>query len=208
MCFSATASLVAGGTLATVGALTLAQVRTKKELPLASIPLLFGIQQIADGVVWLSLGTHSLNTVAMYSYAVFSQAFWPIFLPASILFLETDLSRKKILRAFSLIGLFVGLFFLYFIVFGTVTAHIVNNCVVYDTPHPYPFTVLAFYLIATVGACFFSSHKIIKIFGGTLFVSFIISGWFYVETFSSVWCFFAAILSGIIYWFFKSGSKV
>lgn len=204
MCFSATASLVAGGTLAAVGGLTLSRAKTRKELPLASVPLLFGIQQITDGIVWLSFGMHPLNDIAIYAYALFSRVFWPIFLPFSILLLETDRARKNVLRLFSLLGLSVGLFFSYFILVGPISAQIVNHCIVYTAPHPYALTMLTLYLAATYGACLFSSHKAIRIFGWALLASFIISGWFYFETFSSVWCFFAAVLSAIIYWHFHS----
>lgn len=206
MCFSATASLVAGGTLAAIGGATLARAKTKKELPLASVPLLFGIQQITDGIVWLSFGMHPLNTIAVYAYAVFSRVFWPIFLPFSVLLIETDRSRKNILRLFCVLGSLVGLFFLYFIFTGTVAAHIANNCIIYDVSYPYVFATIATYLIATCGACLFSSHRILNIFGGALFISFVVSGWFYFETLSSVWCFFAAVLSTIIYWYFRSRS--
>jgi len=203
MCFSATAILVAGGTLAIIGGATLSRAKTKKELPLASIPLLFGIQQIIDGIVWLSFSIQPLNTIAIYIYAVFSRVFWPVFLPTAVLLIEKNHARKNILRLFSLLGLFVGMFFLYLIFTGPVTARIVNNCIDYSVPYPYTLTILTLYLVATCGACLFSSHRIIKIFGAALLASFIVSGWFYFETLPSVWCFFAAVLSAIIYWYFR-----
>ncbi|MDE1919101.1 MAG: hypothetical protein KGH56_00160 [Patescibacteria group bacterium] len=206
MCFSATASLVAGGALTATGALTMSQAKTKKELPLASIPLIFGIQQLTDGVVWLSFGVEPIHTIAVYAYSIFSQALWPMFVPWALLLIETDPARKKALRLFSLFGLLVGLFFLFYIVTGPNVAEIVNHCVAYYTPHPHVLTTLALYLLVTCGSCLVSSHKLLNIFGIALFFSFIISGWFYIETFSSVWCFFAAILSFIIYWHFRSRS--
>jgi len=42
MCFSATASFVAGTSLSAI------------ELPFAMIPLLFGIQQLVEGIIWLT----------------------------------------------------------------------------------------------------------------------------------------------------------
>ena len=55
MCFSATASFTAGTALTAVGGLTVRKSRGKAELPLALVPLLFGIQQLTEGVLWLSL---------------------------------------------------------------------------------------------------------------------------------------------------------
>src|SRR3990167_9996798 len=116
MCFSAAASFAAGGTLSVVGALTLAKVKKKSALPFASIPLLFGIQQAIEGSVWVSFGSPILNTIATYAYSMFSHVLWPIFVPFWFLMLETDPTRKKILRLFSFIGLAIGLYLLYFII--------------------------------------------------------------------------------------------
>ncbi len=203
MCFSAAASFAAGGALSVAGGLTIAQVKKKTELPFASIPLLFGIQQVIEGAVWVSFGFPVVNTVATYAYSMFSHVLWPIFVPISVLLMETEPIRKKILSLFSFLGLAVGGYLLYFIIVDPVTAHIVNNSIAYHSPHLYTYLIMALYLVATCGSCFVSSHKIINVFGVVLFVSFAIAAWFYTETFFSVWCFFAAILSIIVYWHFK-----
>ena len=57
MCFSATASFSAGAVLTGLGAVSLSKASSPREYPFASIPLLFGIQQITEGFVWLSM-TH------------------------------------------------------------------------------------------------------------------------------------------------------
>ena len=54
MCFSATASFSAGVVLLGLGTLTLKSARGRRELPLAAIPLLFAIQQLTEGVIWLT----------------------------------------------------------------------------------------------------------------------------------------------------------
>ncbi len=52
MCFSATASFTAGAALTAVGGFTVHKSQGKIELPLALVPLLFGIQQLTEGVLW------------------------------------------------------------------------------------------------------------------------------------------------------------
>ena len=204
MCFSAAASFAAGGALSVAGGLTIAQVKKKTELPFASIPLLFGIQQVIEGAVWVSFGSPIVNAVATYAYSMFSHVLWPIFVPFSVLMIETEPTRKKILWLFSFTGLGVGLYLLYFIIADPVTAHIVDSSIAYHSPHLYVYLVMALYLVATCGSCLVSSHKIVNIFGVVLFVSFAIASWLFTETFFSVWCFFAAILSVIVYWYFQS----
>ncbi len=205
MCFSATASLVAGAALSATGAATLSKAK-KNEIALAGIPLLFGIQQLIDGVVWLSFGAPLINAIAAHAYAFFAFAWWPLFVPLALILVEPRRARREVMVALAVVGAAVGLFFLYFIISGTVTARILNDCVAYSTPHPYTFASLAFYLLATCAPFFVSSSKLLNLFGCVLLAAFAIAGWFYLETFTSVWCFFAAVLSIILYWYFYNRS--
>lgn len=66
---------------------------------------------------------------------------------------------------------------------------------------------MVLYLAATCAGCFFSSHKIINIFGVLALLLFMVAYWFYTAVFFSVWCFFAAILSVVIYLHFKLGKE-
>lgn len=207
MCFSATASFVAGGALSVSGVLTLSKAKTKKEVPFAGIPLLFGIQQAIEGVVWLSFGFPVLNTVATYGFSMFSHVLWPIFVPVAILLLEKDPVRQKILRVFVGIGLAVGIYLFYFILADGITAKIVNRSIAYDATHLYLPFVLMLYVFATCVSGFVSSHRIVNIFGSVMLMSFFVAGWFFAETLVSVWCFFAAILSVIVYWYFSDRDK-
>ena len=55
LCFSASASFIAGTSLSAVGVAALKSTEARTERPFAMIPLLFGIQQMAEGVIWLTL---------------------------------------------------------------------------------------------------------------------------------------------------------
>ena len=74
MCFSASASFVAGVTLSAAGVATLKQAKRKTEIPFALMPLLFGIQQITEGVIWLTLRQDAppLKQTMTYVYSIFS----------------------------------------------------------------------------------------------------------------------------------------
>lgn len=97
MCFSATASFTAGTILVTAGVLTLRHVKSKSTLPFAFIPLLFGIQQIIEGIIWISFGSPVLHNVVTYLFVMFSHVLWPVFVPTTIWLMEKDPERKKIL---------------------------------------------------------------------------------------------------------------
>ena len=206
MCFSATASFIAGGALSATGVVTISEAKTKAELPFASIPLLFGVQQLIEGVVWLSFGNTAFNVLATYSYSLFSHVLWPILVPFSVLLLETNPTRKKILWVLSFIGLMVGLYLLYFIVTEPITSEIVDKSIAYKSPHLFLYPMLFCYFLATCVSCFFSSHKIVNLFGIVALIAAAVSAWFFTETFLSVWCFFAAILSVLVYWYIHGKS--
>ena len=71
--------------------------------------------------------------------------------------------------------------------------------IVYVSPHFYKVPVMVLYLAATCVGSIFSSHKLINIFGALALLLFMVAYWFYTVAFFSVWCFFAAILSTVIY---------
>ena len=52
MCFSAEADLVVGVALLPVGVLALREVRHRRELPFAALPLLFALHQLVEVFVW------------------------------------------------------------------------------------------------------------------------------------------------------------
>ena len=80
MCFSATASFVAGTSLSVIGVATLTQAKRKTEIPFAMIPLLFGIQQLVEGVIWLTFVQDAplLKQTMTYVYSGFSHVLWQI----------------------------------------------------------------------------------------------------------------------------------
>ncbi len=208
MCFSATASFIAGVSLSALGVATLKKAERKAEIPFAMVPLLFGIQQIIEGMLWLSFrfNTPLLNAAMTYVYTLFSHVLWPIFVPFSIGLVEKIAWRKKAILAFRFIGIAVGLYLLYMIITFPVRSE-GDEHIVYVSPHFYQVPVMVLYLAATCAGAFFSSHKIINIFGVLALLLFVVAYWFHAVAFFSIWCFFAAILSAVIYLHFRLGRQ-
>ena len=204
MCFSAAASFIAGVSLTAIGVVTMKKARYSAEIPFASIPLLFGIQQLIEGMLWLSFRFEIplLNVTMTYLFVLFSHVLWPIFVPYSIWLIETVVWRKKVIRIFQLIGSAVGLYLLYYIIMFPITSEIKVN-VLYVFPDFHKPPVLLLYVVATCVSGFFSSHRIINVFGVLALLLFMLSYWFYMVAFFSVWCFFSALLSGVIYLHFR-----
>lgn len=201
MCFSATASFSAGAVLLAIGTITVKKSESKAELPFAMIPLLFGVQQLIEGVIWLTFQFDAplLNTVMTYLYTLFSHVLWPVYIPFAVLLLEPVHMRRKMITAFFVVGMVVGVYLLYILVRYPVTSEVVDQHIVYLSPHFYALAVMGSYLAASCVSMFFSSYKVIVVFGIVALLSFIAAYEFYTQSLISVWCFFAAILSGLVY---------
>lgn len=209
MCFSAEASFVVGVALSGAGIATIKKVKIKKELPFAMIPFLFGIQQIVEGVLWLSFqyGLPLLNHIATFVFMGFAYVFWPIYVPFSIGLLESDPDRKKILHIIQCIGLAVALYLLFFILNNPAISQVVNKSIIYTMPAQYGVLLVGMYLVATCVSCLFSSHRIINIFGVLIGISFALTYYFYTASYVSVWCFFSAVLSVVVYVYLLNSKK-
>ncbi len=172
------------------------------------IPLLFGLQQIIEGTLWLSFrfDVPLLNVTMTYLFTLFSHVLWPMFVPFSIGLVEVVPWRRRVISVFLFIGTAVGLYLLYFIVRFPITSE-ADAHMIYIFPDFHKPPVLALYVAATCVCGFFSSHRIINLFGVLALLLFIVAYWFYTVAFFSVWCFFAAILSVVIYLHFRFGNE-
>lgn len=188
MCFSASASFVAGGVLSAGGVVIIKKTEKKSEIPFASIPLLFAIQQIIEGAIWLTFDNNAqeLNVFLTFIYSVFSHVLWPIFVPLSIMLLEPIRWRKKVMFTLWIAGTTVGLYLFYNLFAFPITSRVENHHIVYFSPHFYIYTVMGFYVAATCVSSMFSSHRIIIFFGIMTLVAFTISYLFYKISLVSV----------------------
>jgi hypothetical protein len=204
MCFSPTASFTAGVGLLIVGTVTARRARRSVELPFALIPALFGVQQLIEGAIWLTLPDKAplLNVGLTVAYSLFSHVLWPVYVPTAILLLEPIPWRRRVLTGIALSGAAVGLFLLYFIVTMPIVSQIQGRHIIYLSPHFYLVAVMILYVASTCISMLFSSHRKVRLFGGAAFAAFAVTYVFYNVWLISVWCFFAAALSIIVLLYF------
>jgi len=209
MCFSATASFSASAVLLGAGILTLKSTKYRRDWLFAAIPLLFGIQQFIEGVIWLSFDYEALmlNQVMTYSYTFFSHVLWPVYLPLAIVCMEPQSWRRYALFGLIVAGGTVSLYLLYYLVFYPVVSAPIGHHVLYISPHFYQEAVIATYLLSSVFSAFLSTHRMVIVFGVLALLSFIATYYFYTIWFISTWCFFCALLSVVIYFHVKDSAK-
>lgn len=204
MCFSAAASFTAGAALLVVGSVTLRRARGRTELPFALIPALFGIQQLIEGMLWMTFPDREphLNSVLTHLYSLFSHVLWPIYVPVAVLLLEQVRWRRKALTGLAVAGASTGLYLLYFLMMEPIVSRVLSGHVDYVSPHFYVAVVLILYVLATCASSLISSHRSVRWFGVATSVSLVGAAAFYAAWFISVWCFFAAVMSAIILGYF------
>lgn len=212
MCFSAGASFTSGVLLTVVGTETLRKVHKPSQLAFAGITLFFAFQQYIEGVLWTVLPGHGypvLQKNLTYIFMIMAQVIWPLLIPLSVLLMEEDKLRKRILLALLPAGLGVALYFFYRIVSYDLRAAISGCHVVYQSavPDPSRKVPMFFYLCATLLPFFVSSLKRAYLMGLIMTFSFIVSAAFYREYLTSVWCFFAAIMSFVIFYIIRDSNK-
>ena len=201
MCFSATASFAASAALLGVGTITLKSTRYAGELPFAAIPFLFGLQQLVEGVIWLTFMYEAplVNTVMTYLYTVFSHVLWPIYVPIAVLLIEPESDRRRTLLAFVVAGSAVGLYLLVSLTLFPVVSRPTGRHVEYVLPHYFAAATMTLYLMSTTISLVLSTHRYVRIYGVLALLSFVAVYAFYATWFISVWCFFAGLLSGVVY---------
>lgn len=208
ICFSATASLSTGIALLALGAITVRHAATPAEVPYAAIPMIFGIQQLVEGGLWLGLPAQTLTThVLAIVYLLFSNVLWPIYVPVAVWLIEPGILRRRIILFPLAAGAATSVFFLAAIVTQPVSATIKVAHIGYHLPHPHHTIAFTFYAVATCLAPLLSSHKMVRLFGGALIGSMIAAYVIYSIWFASVWCFFAALTSGVVFLYFSRRSR-
>jgi hypothetical protein len=201
MCFSATASFSAGAVLLGLGALTVKSVRHPRELMFAAIPLLFAVQQFVEGVIWLTFryDAPQINRVMTQVYAFFSHVLWPAWIPLAVMLLQAPGRRHRVLQTFVGAGAAVGAYLLLVLVAFPAVSRPTGHHIEYLSPHFFAAEVMTLYLLATTVSPLLSTHGVVKVFGALALLSFGAAYYFYTTWFISVWCFFAALLSAVVY---------
>ncbi len=206
MCFSATASFTVAAMTAAIGVVTVKQVRHPRAILLAAVPLLFAFQQTTEGFLWLQLSgnSDSGNTATLsLIYLIFAEALWPTYLAVAVLFIEPDHRRRLIICFFAVVGAFFSTHLLLGLL-GTPPVALIRGHSIgyYSYIDAYSWPVIL-YLTCVCTALLISTHRIVQVFGAIILIGYLISAYVYFSTFISVWCFFAAADSTLLYFYFK-----
>jgi hypothetical protein len=215
MCFSATASFAATAGLVPLGAVAvgLCGRRGRNELlPLAELPLFFAAQQAIEGLVWLGLAGDApavaAPRLAALAYLFFAFAFWPGWIPFLALHLWRGPAgwRRRILLILQALGLLpaVLLWLPLALQPDRVEPVLLQGSIDYGTTlllSGGPLVYGRYLYAAVIGLPLLLLPSVrLRGFGIALLASGVAADWYYRATFTSVWCYFSAVLSALIVW--------
>lgn len=205
MCFSASASFAASGILMALGSYALYHHHTKTTWMVATVPLFFGIQQGFEGLVWLSRSNAAafpaaLTALVPYCFLFFAYFIWPIWIPTAAARFEPTRNYRNYFLPLQIIGWVTSTTLLYIALEYGVTTTIEHHHIVY-TIIALPRLIIPLgigYVTATSLPFFISSRKYMPQFGCAMLASCALSYYAFFAAFTSVWCFFAALLSAMV----------
>ena len=206
MCFSAEASfglsvaLLSGGVYCVKNALS----KNRLLLPVAIIPILFAVQQFSEGWVWICLRWENAALVRMFAlvFLAFAIVFWPFWVPFCAF--VTGKRKEKIIFGFlSVLGLVIGLgvYVPLFISVDSPVTDVINHAIHYNVSGSTTFQFVpvllweAMYIAIIASPLFASNSRKILYLGIAIVLSAAVSYLIFWFAFTSVWCFFAALLS-------------
>src|SRR6202034_4458325 len=209
VCFSASANFVGSAVLGVIGVATLTEVKHRRELLFAAMPLLFALHQFTEGFVWLGLDQKLPPIVAHDAGAAFllyAMGLLPFLLPLSVLLIEPTRSKRRSMLFFSTLGGALAVYLLWGLIAYPLQVYASHRGIVYLNQITNTTLVAMLYVTATCGALFFSGFRDLILLAWLNFVGLLIVMVVRRYEFTSLWCAYAAVVSVIIYFFFR-GSR-
>lgn len=210
MCLSAPVSLTAAALLIPAGGVTMAHVwrRRRSYLGLAALPLLLGLQQLAEGLIWIAGDHADLAGVRLYSliYMFFAWIGWPVWIPVSVYFLE-PLRRRTPYLVFAIAGAMLGgvQYLPYLTHDGWLQTRLLPHAIRYsdteilDAVIGRPLTYLT-YVTILIAPLVLASDRRVKVFGALVALALAVTVGFFQWAYISVFCFGGAVVSAYLLW--------
>ena len=207
MCFSATASFTAAAFAGGIGAITLWKAARRRDpavLPIAAFPLLFAAQQMVEGLLWLDLAQGepgACRPFLVHAFLGYAEIFWPVFAPLAALMIEPVRWRRRLILVCLAVGAALSAYLLVKMIGNPYVASSASGHIAYTNDASYLKGIELPYVFATTISLLLSSHRMIQLLAGVILGGFVAAYWSYYQSYISVWCFFAAVSSVLVYLF-------
>ena len=202
MCFSPEGDLAGGIVVTAIGIDACRHLRGRNNLLLlAATPLLLGVHQLDESLVWWSLQghlPHSVGRIAMWIYLLIAFVVVPVLVPVAIWVVGPTARRRWIIAPFAALGIGIACILLISMLQGPVTVRLGTYHLAYSIGLRHGLLIIGLYVVATCGSLLFSGYRDIMVFGIANLVVVVILARLTADGFASLWCFYAALASGAI----------
>lgn len=196
------ANFTLAGMLLVIGGLTLKKVSRPAELVFASLPLLFGLHQFTQGIVWLGL-YHMVSPrtlhVASSLFVFYAQAILPFWVPLAIWLLEPRGPNRRVIAVLMVVGGLLMAYVGWGLLQTQTQVFIQHYSLVYLNPHTRYLWVATIYILTTCGSLILSRSIAIQIFGWLNLLGLLVVYVIAQYSFTALWCLYAALVSVILY---------
>lgn len=210
MCFSAEASFIVSGVLSIVSVSAIRKVKDRKDIFIAFVPLIFALQQFTEGLLWVALKNGEMPGAQFWLanlYGIFIGVIWPSYASFALYQGEIESRTRKVMISMIVVGLGLAAYTIIGLISEPIVAYIVNDSIRYEHEVEGQQFVRAMYLFATCVPFILASDRNLNISGILITLGFLVAFYAYRETFASVWCFFAAVTSALIYFYVINQNK-
>ena len=201
MCFSVQADVAAGVVILPMAVVALREVRHVRELPFASLPLLFALHQLVEALVWAAYDDRTvpeaLGHAAMLAYVGYAMVVLPTLMPLSVLLLEPRGARLRV-APFVVLGAVMSVVFAVEVFTAPIAVVVHPHALEYATGLSHGNLLAIGYAVAVVGAPMLSGYRSVVAFGLVNLVGLIVVALAYREAFASLWCVYAALSSALV----------
>lgn len=198
MCFSPEADLAGAVVVGVIGVDALRHASRPRDVPLASVPLVFAAHSLTETFVWWGLQgdvSRSVGRHATWLYLLVALVVVPILAPVAVTIAEPRGPRRRLMTLLSILGIGVGLVMLVAVATGPLHAQIQGHHISYSLPLPFGTQLTVLYVVATCGVLLVSSSRRVAIFGLLNLIAVALLTWLMVSAFISLWCSWAALTS-------------
>jgi len=136
---------------------------------------------------------------------MFALVFWPAYVPFAFTMSEQMQFRRALCIAAGMGGLLVSAYNIFQLVGNTALPTVLGQSIHYGFEENYPARLT--YGIVTMMPLFISNLRKMWILGALALLGFVVSDYLYNTVFISVWCFFAATISVLLYFILKDNER-
>jgi hypothetical protein len=167
----------------------------------ATLPLLLGLHQVDETFVWWGLQghvSHEVGRVAMWIYLIFALVLLPPLVPGLLAVFEPSRRHKLRYAPFVALGFFVSAVILEAMLVGHPSVRLGTYHLAYSIGLRHGVVIIGLYVVATCGSLLASGRRILIWFGLANLAAVIVLALLCASGFTSLWCFYAALVSGAI----------